>query len=133
MTDKEFLEQLEQHPELKNRFKEILSISSNSGKELITLADEAEMQVIEQMRQLGKETLQNWANKEIMRIALNVKRQVPGAKKHVKKTLVAHHLRRNNSFGAELLPPARRYITPIQIIQWYQYEGILNAVAASYD
>jgi hypothetical protein len=85
MTDKEFLEQLEQHPELKNRFKEILSISSNSGKELITLADEAEMQVIEQMRQLGKETLQNWANKEIMRIALNVKRQVPGAKKHVKK------------------------------------------------
>lgn len=85
MTDEEFLEKLKQHPELKNRFKEILSISSNSGKELITLADEAEMQVIAQMRQLGKETLQNWANTEITRIALNVKRQVPNAKKHVKK------------------------------------------------
>lgn len=70
MTDKEFLDKLKQHPELKNRFKEILSISSNSGKELITLADEAEMQVIAQMRQLGKETLQDWANTEMTRIAL---------------------------------------------------------------
>jgi len=85
MTDEEFLEKLKQHPELKNRFKEILSISSNSGKELITLADEAEMQVIAQMRQLGKETMQDWATTEAIRIALNVKRQVPNAKKHIKK------------------------------------------------
>lgn len=85
MTDKEFLEKLEQFPDLKNRFKEILSISANSGKDLITLADDAEMKVIEQMRQLGKETLQDWANTEALRIALNVKRQVPNAQKHVKK------------------------------------------------
>ena len=85
MTDKEFLEKLSNHPDLKNRFKEILSISTNSGKELITLADEAEMQVIAQMRQLGKETLQDWATNEAIRIALNTKRQIPNAKKHVKK------------------------------------------------
>jgi len=85
MTDKEFLESLERHPELKSRFEEILSIADNNGKELITLADEAEMQVIDQMRKLGKETLQDWANGEVKRVALNVKRQVPGAKKHVKK------------------------------------------------
>lgn len=85
MTDKEFLEKLEQHPELKSRFKEILSISSNSGKELITLADEAEMQVIAQMRELGKETLQGWANNEANRVSKNVKLQIRSANKHIKK------------------------------------------------
>jgi gas vesicle protein len=85
MTDKEFLEELENHPNLKDRFKEILSISANNGKELITLGDEAELRVISQMRQLGKETLQNWADKESKRISKNVKSQIKEAKNHVKK------------------------------------------------
>jgi gas vesicle protein len=85
MTDKEFLEKLEHHPDLKNRFKELLSIADNSGKELVTLADEAEMRVIAQMRQLGKETLQDWADSEANRVSKNVKSQMKDAKKHVKK------------------------------------------------
>lgn len=85
MTDKEFLEKLEQYPDLKNRFKEILAISANGGKDLITRADDAEMRVIDQMRQLGKEALQDWANTEAIRIALNTKRQLPNANKHIKK------------------------------------------------
>jgi hypothetical protein len=32
MTDKEFLEELEKHPNLKNRFKEVLSIAANKGQ-----------------------------------------------------------------------------------------------------
>jgi hypothetical protein len=55
ISDKEFLEELEKHPGLKDSFKEILAIAANKGPELVTLADEAEMQVIKQMRQLGKE------------------------------------------------------------------------------
>jgi hypothetical protein len=85
MTDKEFFDKLEQQPELKNRFKEMLSISTNSGKELITLADEAEYRVIEQVRKLGQELLQGWANKESSRVSGNVAAQMPNAKKHVKK------------------------------------------------
>jgi hypothetical protein len=85
MTDEEFLKKLEQHTELKNRFKSILSISANSGSELITLADAAEMQLIEQIRLLGKESLQSWADTEVTRLALNTERQMPRAKKHVKK------------------------------------------------
>lgn len=46
ISDKEFLEELEKHPGLKDRFKEILAIAANKGPELVTLADEAEMQVI---------------------------------------------------------------------------------------
>jgi len=85
MTDKEFLEALEKHPNLKNRFKEVLSIANNSGHELVTLADEAEEQVISQMRQLGRETLQEWANNEVSRVSNNVTAQRKDAKKHIKK------------------------------------------------
>ena len=85
MTDKEFLEELNKHPDLKNRFKEVLSIATNSGKELVTLADDAEMCVINQMHHLGRETLQNWANNEATRTSKNVQRQIKDAKKHVKK------------------------------------------------
>ncbi len=35
MTDQEFLEKLAEHPKLKNRFKEMLAIATNSGDELI--------------------------------------------------------------------------------------------------
>ena len=85
MTDQEFLEKLAQHPKLKNRFKEMLAIATNSGDELITLADEAELRVIGQVRQLGQELLQDWANDESKRIAANIKAQIPLAKKHIKK------------------------------------------------
>lgn len=85
MTDKEFLEELEKHPNLKSRFKEVLAIAANQRSELITLADEAEFQVIDQMRKLGQETLQDWADNEASRISKNVKAAVKSAKKHVKK------------------------------------------------
>ena len=85
MTDKEFLDKLEQCPELKNRFMEILTLSTNTGKELITLADEAELQVINQMRQLGTEALQNWASNEALRVSNNIKAQKNNVRKHVKK------------------------------------------------
>ena len=85
MTDKEFFEELESHPELKNRFKEVLSIAANKGENLVTLADAAELEVISQMRKLGNETLQEWATTEAVRVALSVKEQLPSAKKHIKK------------------------------------------------
>lgn len=63
----------------------MLSISTNSGKELITLADEAEYRVIEQVRKLGQELLQGWANKESSRVSCNVAAQMPNAKNTLKK------------------------------------------------
>lgn len=51
-----------------------MSIATNSGKEFVTLADDAEMAIITQMRHLGKETLQNWANNEMVRVAKNTQK-----------------------------------------------------------
>ena len=85
MTDQEFTEELNNYPDLKNRFKEILRTASNKGEKLITLADDAEDRVVDQMRDLGKETLENWAKSEAVRVSGNVKSQIKSAKKHSKK------------------------------------------------
>jgi hypothetical protein len=133
MTDVEFLKELDNHPSLKNRFKEILAISANTGTDPIKLANEAEMQVIEQMRKLGSETLQEWATKESTRVASNVAKQTSTAKKHVKKTLAAYHLRRNRSSGANLLSKARRHIASIYALKWSKHTKLFAATAKSHN
>jgi hypothetical protein len=50
------------------------------------------MQVIGKMRQLRKKTLQNWADNRAKKISRNMQTQKKDARKHIKKTLVAHHL-----------------------------------------
>lgn len=55
-----FEERLLAHPHLRKRFHEILNIAEDAeGK--IDKADEAEERVIEELRKLGQEVLQNWA------------------------------------------------------------------------
>lgn len=117
MTDKEFLEELNKLPDLKNRFMKVLSIATNSGKEFVTLADDAEMAVITQMRHLGKETLQNWANNEMLRVSKNTHKQIKDAKKHVKK----------NSGGT---PPMAKYGSQAKyLIDFYHASEYLAAAA----
>ena len=53
-------ERLQAHPHLRDRIHQILSIAEDAeGK--IDKADEAEERVIEELRKLGQEVLQNWA------------------------------------------------------------------------
>jgi len=62
MEDRErsFDERLKAHPHLRDRFSQILSIIEDTeGK--IDKADEAEERVIEELRRLGQEVLEDWA------------------------------------------------------------------------
>ena len=53
-------ERLQAHPNLRERFYQILNIAEDAeGK--IDKADEAEERVIEELRRLGQEVLQDWA------------------------------------------------------------------------
>jgi G:T-mismatch repair DNA endonuclease (very short patch repair protein) len=53
-------ERLQAHPRLRDRFHQILSIAEDAeGK--VDKADEAEERVIEELRKLGQEVLQDWA------------------------------------------------------------------------
>lgn len=54
---------LDRHPELKKRVEKILDIAENTSGECNT-ADEAEQSVIEEIRKLGQEVVQDWANEQ---------------------------------------------------------------------
>lgn len=84
VVTQEFIDLLEKNPRLAARFKEILSLTENSGSELITRADAAEIAVINQMRNLGKESLESWAENEANRLSKNVSLDLK-MKKHSKK------------------------------------------------
>lgn len=53
-------QRLNLHPELKAKIEVLLSVVENTGGDLIR-ADEAEEQVLEEIRQLGQTALQTWA------------------------------------------------------------------------
>jgi hypothetical protein len=53
-------ERLRDHPELRERFEKMLDLVENADGDCV-LADEAELRVLEQVRGLGRELLQGWA------------------------------------------------------------------------
>jgi hypothetical protein len=59
--EEQLIERLREHPELMERFECILGISSNSNGPIKT-ADEVEALLIEEMRRLGKATMEDWAS-----------------------------------------------------------------------
>lgn len=64
----EFMERLVRHPELYDRFQELLEIVENADGAALT-ADEAEEMVVQEIRQLGREALQAWASHKQTRVA----------------------------------------------------------------
>lgn len=56
-------ERLKKHPNLKKRFETILDIAENAHGDCIKANDAGE-QVIEEVRKLGQEILQDWANNQ---------------------------------------------------------------------
>ena len=57
-------------------------------------ADEAERRVIEEVRRLGHEVLQDWAHRQVSKQAEELDR-TPGVWREGKKTRVPQHLRRH--------------------------------------
>jgi len=64
LSNEEFLVFLEKHPDLRDRFASIVSAVENSEGNLKE-ADAAEERILEEMRLLGREALQGWAEKQV--------------------------------------------------------------------
>ena len=64
LSDEELLKRLNAHPLMRNRIASLLSAVEDETGELQE-ADAAEMRVIEDIRQLGQETLTAWANRQV--------------------------------------------------------------------
>ena len=53
-------ERLREHPDLYGRISQLIDVVENTGGDVVK-ADEAERRVIEEIRRLGQEALQGWA------------------------------------------------------------------------
>lgn len=74
MSDEALLNRLNGHPELRSRVESMLLVV---GDETCNLqeADAAELQLIEQMRRMGQESLQAWANGQVIKASENAAQQ----------------------------------------------------------
>ena len=64
MSDEALLNRLNGHPELRSRVESmLLVVDDETGK--LQEADAAEMQLIEEMRRMGQESLQAWASVQV--------------------------------------------------------------------
>jgi hypothetical protein len=80
----ELAKKLEEHPELKLRFEELVRIVENPLGET-DLADEAEERLILLARNLSREALQEWATSQSEKTARRLESQVKGVRKNIKK------------------------------------------------
>jgi hypothetical protein len=76
-----FNEKLREHPELLVRFESILAISTETGADgHFRTADEVEALVVEALRQLGRETMEQWAGEAQERAVEECKKEHPTAR-----------------------------------------------------
>lgn len=90
-------ERLNRHPVLKNRVESLLNIIENSSGNIDT-ADNAEKRVVEELRQMGNEMLNDWASEQESIAVEAIRDENEKVIGHGKKTLLAYYLRNNSIF-----------------------------------
>ncbi len=103
LSDEALLAFLRAHPTLRDRVVSIAGAVENANGDLGE-ADAAEERLVEEMRLLGREALQGWADERVEATERDV-RGLTGIHRQGKKTPLAHEIRRNRSSGAAI--PAR--------------------------
>ena len=66
LSDEEILRGLNANPQIKDRIASLLAVVDDSAGDL-KLADAAEMRLIEEIRRLGQEAMQAWAERQVER------------------------------------------------------------------
>ena len=64
VSDEEILRRLNAHPQIKDRIASMLAVVEDAGGDLKE-ADAAEMRLIEEIRRMGQEAMQAWANRQV--------------------------------------------------------------------
>lgn len=84
VEDEIFLEELNKQPELKERFKGILKIARDEIEDC-RLFDDAEERTTVELRKLGKEVLEGWAQTKHLEYNKRLKEKEPGLRLREKK------------------------------------------------
>jgi hypothetical protein len=79
------VQQLAEYPHLRERLMAILEIVEQEGSGACQTADEAELALIEEMRQLGQRALTEWARKGQTKAVEQAQAEHPGSRRHSKK------------------------------------------------
>ena len=85
-AEAQFLERLRQHPQLWERFQSILELTRNAEGPVLT-ADAVEERLIQELRQLGLTSLNEWARRAEARVGDELKGQDATVRRRKKKTL----------------------------------------------
>ncbi len=88
LSNEEFFSKLNNHPQLLERFKELLRLVEGKGSDEIQLADVAEESIEANLRKLGGELLSDWALIQESKVSANVKSVIKSAKLHSKKNTI---------------------------------------------
>jgi len=71
LSDEALLDRLNKHPQLRSRIESLLLVVLDEKSELQE-ADAVELQLIEQMRRMGQESLQAWASDQAVKAAAEI-------------------------------------------------------------
>jgi hypothetical protein len=85
--EKSFIERLESHPELKQHIERMLDVVENIGGRA-DKANDAEIQVVDNMRKFGAAALQEWAVQRDKTASANWTEEHPTSIKHGKKKFI---------------------------------------------
>lgn len=84
MAGKSLEERLLAHPRLRERVERLIEVAENTSGDF-QLADEVERRVIEEVRQMGLDVLQDWAERGVDDSHRQARRSGTGVKGHGKK------------------------------------------------
>jgi len=73
LSDEEILRRLNANPQIKNRIASLLAVVENAAGDLKE-ADAAEMRLIEEIRRMGQEAMQAWAERQVERSEQELRR-----------------------------------------------------------
>jgi hypothetical protein len=96
----EFPERVRRYPELQARMEALLDVVENASGDVVK-ADEAEERVVEEIRPMGQEALQAWAERKQRRVEAEYERRRDMSRKE-KKALLAHPIWTDRRRGANL-------------------------------
>ena len=109
-SDEAILRGLNAHPQIKSRIASMLAVVEDAAGDLKE-ADAAEMRLIEEIRRMGQEAMQAWANRQV-EISEQEIRCGGQVQREGKKTLLAHHLRGHQRSRAPI-PQSKQANSPL--------------------
>lgn len=93
VSDEEMLRMINERPQIRQRLISLLAAVHDTAGDL-RRADDAEQRLSQELRRLGQEAMQAWADEQVQATEREVRRGGRAAIARVKKTPVAHHVRR---------------------------------------